>query len=110
MRLSSAAPVRTLPTGVKWIDPPRKVRSKGWPWGAISGVARTPMSACRGPEGQALTDAERFKGNPAPGSGSGPAKYLEQHKMVVKFAPIEYDLNYDKYLRKYLAALGLPVT
>ena len=30
--------------------------------------------------------------------------------MVVKFAPIEYDLNYDKYLRKYLAALGLPVT
>jgi iron(III) transport system substrate-binding protein len=63
-----------------------------------------------GPEGQALTDAERFKGNPAPGSGSGPSKYLEQHKMVVKFAPIEYDLNYDKYLRKYLAALGLPVT
>jgi iron(III) transport system substrate-binding protein len=63
-----------------------------------------------GPEGQALTDAERFKGNPAPGTGSGPSKYLEQHKMTVKFAPIEYDLNYDKYLRKYLEALGLPVT
>ena len=63
-----------------------------------------------GPEGQALTDAERFKGNPAPGTGTGPSKYLEQHKMTVKFAPIEYDLNYDKYLRKYLEALGLPVT
>jgi iron(III) transport system substrate-binding protein len=63
-----------------------------------------------GPEGQALTDAERFKGNPAPGTGTGPSKFLEQRKMAVKFAPIEYDLNYDKYLRKYLAALGLPVT
>ena len=63
-----------------------------------------------GPEGQALTDAERFKGNPAPGTGTGPSKYLEDHKMAVKFAPIEYDLNYDKYLRKYLDALGLPVT
>jgi iron(III) transport system substrate-binding protein len=62
------------------------------------------------PEGQALTDAERFKGNPAPGTGTGPSKYLEDHKMAVKFAPIEYDLNYDKYLRKYLDALGLPVT
>ncbi len=30
--------------------------------------------------------------------------------MAVRFAPIEYDLNYDKYLRKYLEALGLPVT
>ena len=29
-----------------------------------------------GPEGQALTDAERFKGNPAPGTGTGPSKYL----------------------------------
>ena len=63
-----------------------------------------------GPEGQALTDAERFKGNPAPGTGTGPSKYLEEHKIAVKFAPIEYDLNYDKYLRKYLGALGLPVT
>jgi iron(III) transport system substrate-binding protein len=62
------------------------------------------------PEGQALTDAERFKGNPAPGTGSGPSKYLEEHRMAVKFSPLEYDLNYDKYLRKYLAALGLPVT
>jgi hypothetical protein len=30
--------------------------------------------------------------------------------MTVRFSPIEYDLNYDKYLRKYLEALGLPVT
>ena len=63
-----------------------------------------------GPEGQALTDAERFKGNPAPGTGTGPSKWLEDHKMTVQFAPIEYDLNYDKYLRVYLDALGLPVT
>jgi ABC-type Fe3+ transport system substrate-binding protein len=63
-----------------------------------------------GPEGQALTDAERFKGNPAPGTGSGPSKYLEEHHIAVKFSPPEYDLNYDKYLRKYLEALGLPVT
>ena len=63
-----------------------------------------------GPEGQSLTDTERFKGNPAPGTGSGPSKWLEDHHMAVRFAPIEYDLNYDKYLRKYLEALGLPVT
>ncbi len=63
-----------------------------------------------GPEGQALTDTERFKGNPAPGTGTGPSKWLEEHHMAVRFSPIEYDLNYDKYLRKYLEALGLPVT
>lgn len=63
-----------------------------------------------GPEGQALTDAERFKGNPAPGTGTGPSKYLEDHHMAIRFAPIEFDLNYDRYARKYQAALGLPVT
>jgi hypothetical protein len=57
-----------------------------------------------------LTDTERFKGNPAPGTGTGPSKWLEEHHMGVRFSPIEYDLNYDKYLRKYLEALGLPVT
>jgi iron(III) transport system substrate-binding protein len=62
-----------------------------------------------GPEGQAMTDNLRFKGNPAPGTGTGPSKYLEQHHIAVRFAPIEYDLNYDRYLRKYLEALGLPV-
>jgi iron(III) transport system substrate-binding protein len=62
-----------------------------------------------GPEGQALTDKERFKGNPAPGTGTGPSKWLEEHHMTVRFAPIEYDLNYDMYLKKYLEALGLPV-
>jgi iron(III) transport system substrate-binding protein len=62
------------------------------------------------PEGQALTDELRFKGNPAPGTGTGPSKYLEEHKMGIKFAPREYEENYDKYLRKYLEALGLPVT
>jgi iron(III) transport system substrate-binding protein len=63
-----------------------------------------------GPEGQAMTDDLRFKGNPAPGTGTGPSKYLEEHHIAVRFAPLEYDLNYDHYLRKYLDALGLPVT
>jgi iron(III) transport system substrate-binding protein len=63
-----------------------------------------------GPEGQSLTDTERFKGNPAPGTGTGPSKWLEDHHTAVRFAPLEYDLNYDTYLRKYLGALGLPVT
>jgi iron(III) transport system substrate-binding protein len=62
-----------------------------------------------GPEGQALTDKERFKGNPGPGTGTGPSKWLEDHHMTVRFTPLEYDLNYDMYLKKYLDALGLPV-
>jgi ABC-type Fe3+ transport system substrate-binding protein len=61
------------------------------------------------PDGQALTDRLRFKGNPAPGSGTGPSKYLEQHHQTVKFAPREYEDNYDTYMKKYQAALGLPV-
>jgi ABC-type Fe3+ transport system substrate-binding protein len=61
------------------------------------------------PEGQGLTDKLRFKGNPAPGTGTGPAKYLEEHHQTVKFAPREYEDNYDTYMKKYQAALGLPV-
>lgn len=61
------------------------------------------------PEGQALTDELRFKGNPAPGTGTGPSKYLEEHKIAVRFTPNEYEQNYDKYMKKYQAALGLPV-
>jgi ABC-type Fe3+ transport system substrate-binding protein len=63
-----------------------------------------------GPEGQALTDAERFKGNPAPGTGTGPSKYLEEHHMSVQFAPNEYDLNYDHYSTFGPAVLGLRTT
>ena len=62
------------------------------------------------PDGQALTDQLRFKGNPAPGTGTGPSKYLEEHHQTVHFAPREYEDNYNQYLRKYLPALGLPVT
>jgi iron(III) transport system substrate-binding protein len=61
------------------------------------------------PEGIALTDKLRFKGNPAPGSGTGPSKYLEEHHQTVKFAPREYEDNYATYMKKYQAALGLPV-
>jgi len=110
----------------------RSIMMKGKPWGFVplkevySTVPRQGYIVPNGaphpnagklylwwfmsPEGQALTDAERFKGNPAPGTNTGPSKFLEEHKMGIKFAPIEYDLNYDKYLRKYLEALGLPVT
>ena len=59
------------------------------------------------PEGQALTDAERFKGNPAPGSGTGPSRYLQEHNIAVRFAPQEYEQNDARYERKYLNALGL---
>jgi ABC-type Fe3+ transport system substrate-binding protein len=62
-----------------------------------------------GPEGQGMTDKLRFKGNPAPGSGTGPSKYLEEHHQTIKFAPREYEDNYVKFMKKYQAALGLPV-
>ena len=56
-----------------------------------------------------LRDDLRFRGDPRPGTGTGPSKYLEQNKMTVKVAPIEYDLNFRTYQVKYLQALGLPV-
>jgi iron(III) transport system substrate-binding protein len=62
-----------------------------------------------GPSGQGLTDKLRFKGNPAPGSGTGPSKYLEDHHMAIKFAPSEYEDHYDTYMKAYQEALGLPV-
>jgi iron(III) transport system substrate-binding protein len=61
------------------------------------------------PEGLALTDSIRFKGNPAPGTGTGPSRYLEEHRTTVRFSGREYEDNYDKYLRKYLDAIGMPV-
>jgi iron(III) transport system substrate-binding protein len=110
----------------------RYISMKGKPWGFVpfkevwSNVPRQGYVVPKGaphpnagklfmwwfvsPEGQALTDTERFKGNPAPGTRTGPSKWLEEHHMAVRFTPLEYDLNYDKYLRKYLEALGLPVT
>jgi iron(III) transport system substrate-binding protein len=110
----------------------RMIAMKGKPWGWVplkevwSNVPRQGYIVPNGaphpnagklflwwfmsPEGQALTDDLRFKGNPAPGTGTGPSKFLDEHHQTVRFTPLEYDLNYDKYLRKYLEALGLPVT
>ncbi|HEX3246590.1 MAG TPA: extracellular solute-binding protein [Chloroflexota bacterium] len=61
-----------------------------------------------GPEGIALMDELRFKGNPAPGSGTGPSKYLEARNMVPRTATLEYEINYPKYEKRYGVALGLP--
>lgn len=63
-----------------------------------------------GPDGTKLTDELRFKGSPLPGTGTEPSKYLEERKMTVRMAPLEYELNYKKYEQKYLDALGLPVS
>jgi iron(III) transport system substrate-binding protein len=60
-----------------------------------------------GPEGIALMDQLRFKGNPAPGSGTGPSKYLEERKIVPRTSTLEYEINYAKYEKQYGAALGL---
>ncbi|MFN0073652.1 MAG: ABC transporter substrate-binding protein [Chloroflexota bacterium] len=61
-----------------------------------------------GPEGVKIMDAERFKGNPQPGTGTGQSKLLQEKNMTVKLSPIEYELNYSKYESRYLGALGLP--
>ncbi|MFN0070312.1 MAG: ABC transporter substrate-binding protein [Chloroflexota bacterium] len=61
-----------------------------------------------GPEGIALMDQLRFKGDPTPGSGTGPSKYLEARGIAAKTPPLEYELNYSKYEKRYAQALGLP--
>jgi iron(III) transport system substrate-binding protein len=62
------------------------------------------------PEGLKVIDEVRYKGNPAPGTGTGPSRYLEQNGMTVKFAPLEIEQEYPRLERKYVEALGLPIT
>jgi iron(III) transport system substrate-binding protein len=110
----------------------RLVNMKGKPWGFVPleevytnapghgytvpekaphpNAGRIFLYFLNSPEGIALIDRLRFKGNPLPGANTGPSKYLEERKMNVKIAPAEIELEYAKYERKYAAALGLPVT
>jgi iron(III) transport system substrate-binding protein len=61
-----------------------------------------------GPKGQAIMD-ERFTGNPFPGAGTGPAKFLEQQKTTPKLVPLKYVEEIRPYTRKYSEAIGLPL-
>jgi iron(III) transport system substrate-binding protein len=108
-----------------------KFGAKGQPWGFVPldevwtahpGAGYTvPTSAPHpnagrlfmawfvGPEGTAISDVERFKGNPLPGTGTGPSKMLEENQMTVRVSSLEYEQNYKKYQVKYQEALGLPI-
>jgi ABC-type Fe3+ transport system substrate-binding protein len=60
-----------------------------------------------GPDGQKVYD-ERCGGNPLPGTGTGPSKFLEQNRIAVKVTPSEYETNVADYQKKYQSAIGLP--
>jgi iron(III) transport system substrate-binding protein len=59
------------------------------------------------PDAQAILD-ERFSGNPFPGSDSGPAKFLQEHKITPKLFPSDEIPKMDDYTKKYQDAIGLP--
>ncbi|HEV8674727.1 MAG TPA: extracellular solute-binding protein [Methylomirabilota bacterium] len=61
-----------------------------------------------GPEGQAIFD-ERFTGNPMPGANTGPARFLEKHKITPRLVPVKYEQEIASYTRKYADAVGLPI-
>jgi len=63
-----------------------------------------------GPEGSTLMDQLRSKGDPRPGAGTDPSKYLEAKKITPKIPGIEYELEYSKWEKKYAAVAGLPIT
>jgi iron(III) transport system substrate-binding protein len=62
-----------------------------------------------GPEGGEIYNRQ-FTANPRPGTGTGPARFLEERKVAVKETPISYTENLDSYARKYLEAVGLPIS
>src|SRR5689334_9490101 len=61
-RLSSAAPVVSLPAVARWTVRPWKLRSKGWPLGLTTAAARDPTRACPGALGQAETLHQESRG------------------------------------------------
>lgn len=65
------------------------------------------------PEGLQLRDSLRFRSDPRPGTGTGPAKYLEERKMTLKVPPqdkwAELNVQAGPLQRKYQQVLGLPV-
>jgi iron(III) transport system substrate-binding protein len=63
-----------------------------------------------GAEATAIRDEIRFRGDPRPGTGTGPSKYLEEHGIEVRMASPEYgSINFRDWQAKYLAVLGVPV-
>jgi len=55
-----------------------------------------------------IRDDTRFRGDPRPGTNTGPSKYLEQHGTTVKVAPADpYDKNFREWQDKYLQVMGV---
>jgi len=62
-----------------------------------------------GPEGRRLVDEIRFRGDPRPGTGSGPSRFLEELGTEVRVSPEEYNANLREYQTEFLKLLGQPI-
>jgi ABC-type Fe3+ transport system substrate-binding protein len=63
-----------------------------------------------GADATKIRDEIRFRGDPRPGTNTGPSKYLEEHNIAVRMAPTEIGTDQFRDLqKKYLDILGVPV-